>query len=178
MIERALRRDDEAQDVADALRRLRGVGDEAPQLDAVQAVAVEPVEGHSLADALEAPRAPRPRVRREADPARVCDRPADRVCVEALVVDRLVEPEREQVVAPPRRHLDAREQQHVAVPALLAAPPGLERVVVGQQHDVHLRAPARAGDLPDRAGAVRVGRVEMDDAGEVVHPSRPSRGRA
>ena len=137
-----------------------------------------PSKGILLADPLEAPRALRPRVRCEADPARVGDRPADRVRVEALMVDRLVEPEREQVVAPPRRHLDAREQQHLAVPALLAAPPRLERVVVGQQHDVHLRAPARAGYLPDGAGAVRVGRVQMDHAGEVVHPPRPSRGRA
>ena len=81
----------------------------------------------------------------------------------------LIDPERQVVVAPERRDLVARQQQHVAVPALLAAPPRLERVVVGEQHHVRPRPRRRAGDLGHRPGPVRIGRVEMDHTGEVVH---------
>jgi hypothetical protein len=81
----------------------------------------------------------------------------------------VVDAEREIVVTGRGRDLVAREQQHVAVPALLAEPPGGHRVVVREQHDVRAGARRRAGDLGDRPGPVGMGRVEMDHAGEVVH---------
>jgi hypothetical protein len=108
-------------------------------------------------------------VRCEAEAAGGAHRGADAGGVEAGVVDLLVDPEREVVVAPPRRDLLAHEQQDVPVPALLAVALGRERVVVGEQHDVRAGAPPRPRDLPHRARAVRVGGVQMDDAGQVVH---------
>ena len=111
----------------------------------------------------------RERVGGEAEPAGGAHRRADAGGVELRVVDLLVDPEGEVVVAPPRRDLLAHEQQHVAVPALLAVALGRERVVVGQQHHVRAGAPPRPGDLRHRAGAVGVGRVQVDHAGQVVH---------
>ena len=60
------------------------------------------------------------------------------------VVDLVVHPEGEAVVAPRRRHLLAHQQQHAVVPALVAIALGGERVVVGEHHHVdRARRPAR-----------------------------------
>ena len=89
--------------------------------------------------------------------------------VEPAVAHVLVEAEREVVVAAERRHLLADQQQHVAVPALLAGLLRAERVVVGEQHHVGARPRRGPRDLRHRAGAVRVRRVDVGHAGEVVH---------
>ena len=150
--------------LADALAGVvRGV----PELDAVQRVAVEPAERH--AGPPEPRRALGERVRGEPEPAGIPHRAGDAARVQAAVPDLRVDPEGEVVVAPERRDLLARQQQHVAVPALLAAPPGLERVVVGEQHDVRPRPRSGARDLGHRAGPVGMGRVKVDHTGEVVH---------
>ena len=167
MVEHAPGRGEEADQRRDAADPLAGVVGEAPQLDAVKRVAVEAAERH--AGPLEAHGALGERMRGEAEAARVADRPRDPAGVEAAVADLLVDPERQVVVAPERRDLLARQQQHVAVPALLAAPPRLERVVIGEQHHVGLRAGRRPRDLGHRPGPVRVRRVQVDHAGEVVH---------
>jgi hypothetical protein len=73
-------------------------------------------------------------MRGEAEPAGVATARDDPARVQPAVTDFRVDPEREVVVAPERRDLVPRQEQHVAVPALLSAPPRLERVVVGQQH--------------------------------------------
>jgi hypothetical protein len=107
-------------------------------------------------------------VRGEAETAGVADRPADPTGVEAAVADLLVDAEGEIVVSPQRRHLLPDEHEHVAVPALLAMTLRRERVVVGEQHHVHLRPRGGARDLAHGACAVRMGGMQVDDAGEVV----------
>src|SRR4029079_1644051 len=87
------------------------------------------------AGALEALRPPRERVRAEAEAAGGFNRLAD-VRPRHARVDLLVDAEREEVVAVGGRDLFADEDEHVVVPALLAAALGLERVVVGEQHYV------------------------------------------
>ncbi len=104
----------------------------------------------------------------EPEAARVAHRAADAGGVEALVVDLVVEAEGQVVVAPARGDLLAHQHEDVVVPALLAAPLGLECVVVCEQDHVGLGAPRRARDLGNRSGPVRVERVEVDHAGEVV----------
>ena len=108
-------------------------------------------------------------MRGEAEAARVAHRPRDPAGVEAAVADHLVDAEGQVVVLAERRDLLAGEQEHVAVPALLAAPLGLQRVVVGEQHHVGLRARRRPRDLGHGSGPVGVCRVQVDHAGEVVH---------
>ena len=117
------------------------------------------------------------RVGGEAEAAGVPHRPRDLARVEAAVPDLRVDPEGEVVVALQRRHLLAGEQQHVAVPALLAVPLRRERVVVGEQHHVGARPRRRARDLPNGPGAVGVRRVEVDHTGEVVHSHNFIAGR-
>ena len=104
----------------------------------------------------------------ESEAARIAHRATDAGGVEALVVDLVVEAEGEVVVAPARGDLLAHKDQHVVVPALLAAPLGLERVVVCEEDHVGVGAPRRARDLGNGPGPVRVERVEVDYAGEVV----------
>jgi hypothetical protein len=167
MVEDPPGRGEEADQGRDAADALTGVGGEAPQLDAVHGLAVEAPERHSRA--LEADRALGERVRREAEAARVPHRARDRARVEAAMADLLVDSEGQVVVAPERRDLLTGQEQDVAVPALLAAPLRLERVVVGQEHHVRPRPRGRARDLGHRPGPVRVRRVDVGHAGEVVH---------
>src|SRR5437588_354930 len=157
---------EEPQRVADRPDRLALVGHEAPHLDAGESLAVEVAPRHRLGP--EALGSAREGVRGEAEPACVGDRADDLRRSHPAVVDRLLEPEREVVVAAPGRDLLAHEQQHVLVPALVAAIARLERVVVGQEDDVHARPPSRAHDLRNRPGAVRERGMEVEDAGEVV----------
>ena len=104
----------------------------------------------------------------ESEAARIAHSATDAGGVEARVVDLVVEAEGEVVVAPARRDLLAHQHEHVVVPALLAAPLGLERVVVGEEDHVGLGALRGARDLGNGAGPVRVERVEVDHAGQVV----------
>jgi hypothetical protein len=167
VVEDTARRGEEPDQRGDARDALPGVVREAPELDPVERVAVEPAVRHPGTP--EADRSLGERVRREAEPAAVADSPRDRAGVEAAVLDVLVEPEREQVVATERRHLLARQQQDVAVPALLAELPGGDRVVVGEEDDVGARPRGGAGDLAHGPGPVGVRRVDVDHAGKVVH---------
>ena len=98
VVEHVHRPRDEAERLADAPEPLAGVGHEAPQLDAGQPGGLDVVEGHARAEAAEALRPPGERVRREAEAAGLVHRADDAGGVEALVVDRLVDPEREVVV--------------------------------------------------------------------------------
>jgi hypothetical protein len=167
MVEHALRRQEEPDQRGDAADLLPGVVGEVPQLDPVEGVAVEAPVRHARPP--EARRSLRERVRGEPEPAGVADRSRDRAGVAAAMAHVLLDAEGQVVVAAERRDLIAREQEHVAVPALLPEPPGRERVVVREQYDIRARPRGRAGDLRDRAGPVRMGRVEMDHRGEVVH---------
>src|SRR5205823_84141 len=101
----------------------------------------------------EALRAARERMRREAEAAGVGDRAAQLGAGEAAV-DLLVDPECQEVVAIGGGHLLADEDEHIAVPALLAAPLGLERVVVCEEDDVDAGLGRGAGDLRHGAGPV------------------------
>ena len=130
----------------EALERLRRVGHEAPELDAVERVGVERGERHAVAGALEAARAAREGMGREREPARGADRAQDALGAEP-VVDLVVHAEGQAVVAPRRRDLLAHEQQHAVVPALVALALGLERVVVGEHHHVHPGAAPGPHDL-------------------------------
>ena len=168
VLEHAARRDNEAQRLREALEGLGGIGHEAPELDAVERVGVERGERHAVTRALEAARAAREGVGRERETARRADCAQDAVGVE-LVVDLGVHAEGQAVVAPRGRDLLAHQQQHAVVPALVALPLGLERVVVGEHHHVHPGAAAGPHDLAHRAGAVRMERVQVDHAGQVVH---------
>src|SRR3954470_6643316 len=103
----------------------------------------------------------------EPESTRVPHRLADLGGGQAAVVDRPVDTEGQIVVAAPGRDLLAYEHQHRAVPALLAPVASLERVVVREQDHVHAAAAGGLGDLAHRPGAVRVGRVQVDDAGQV-----------
>src|SRR5215211_4159893 len=132
--ERAARHEDEAGDLRDARGALGGVVHEAPELDPVQRLAVESLERHP-GGALKSRRALREGVGREPETARIPHRPADAGSIECPVVDGLVEVEGEVVVAPARRHLLTDQHQDVAVPSLLTAFLGLERVVVREQED-------------------------------------------
>ena len=85
------------------------------------------------------------------------------------MVDLLLEAEGEVVVLAPRRDLFAHAHEDRAVPALLAAPARFQGVVVREQDDVGARPRRRGGDLGDRARAVGIRRVAVDDAGEVGH---------
>ena len=94
-------------------RLLPGVVREAPELDPVEGVAVEPAERH--AGPLEARRALGERMRGEAEAAGVADRPRDPAGVEAAVADLLVDAEGQVVVRaraarPPRRRAGARRR--------------------------------------------------------------------
>ena len=101
--------------------------------------------------ALEELRALRERVRREAEAALLLARPRHTSAGERpLFSITVVDPEREVVVLV-RRHLLADEQEHVAVPALLAVVARRERVVVGEEHHVHAglrRARMICGTVP------------------------------
>ena len=68
-----------------------------------------------------------------------------------------------------RRHLLADEQEHVAVPTLLAVVARRQCVVVGEQNDVDLGLRGRTHDLGHRAGPIGPGRVDVDDTGQVAH---------
>jgi hypothetical protein len=70
------------------------------------------------------------------------------------------------VVVAPRRVLLADQQQHGVVPPLERRPGA--GVVVGQDDDIDSGALPGGDDLRDRPGAVRMRRVEVYDAGEVV----------
>ena len=95
-----------------------------------------------------------------------------------LVVDRLGQPEGEVVVAPVGRHLAADQQQHRAVPSLLAVLRCGERVVVGEQQEVEVVGACCRGDLRHRPGAVRIRRVAVDDAGQLVRGGRLGHARS
>src|SRR4051812_13988322 len=113
-------------------------------------------------------------MRREAKAALLLHRRADaggRLAALHLALDA----EREEVVAAAGRDLLADEDERRSVPALLALAPRGQRVVVGEQHHVHAVAGGGRRDLRDRAGAVRVRRVDVHDAAHVVvlgHRSR------
>ena len=111
-----------------------------------------------------------------AEPAGRPDRAQDALGVEP-VVDLGVHAEGQAVVAPRGRDLLAHQQEHAVVPALVALAPGLERVVVGEHHHVHPGAAAGPDDLAHGAGAVRVERVQVDHAGQVVHRRNAIRAR-
>ena len=80
----------------------------------------------------------------------------------------LVDPEGEVVVLLPGRHFLANEDEDGFVPALLAAVLCSEGVVVGQQHEVQFVRPGGGGDLRHRSGAIRVGGVHVNDAGDFM----------
>ncbi len=97
VVEHASGRGEEADHLGDAGEALPGVVGEAPQLDPVKRVAVEPAERH--AGSLEAREALRERMRREAEAACVADRSRDAAGVETAVADLLVDAEGQVVVA-------------------------------------------------------------------------------
>ena len=106
----------------------------------------------------------------EAEAARVAHRRADPGGVEARVVDLLVDAEDEVVVAPrsarpPRRPAAARPPCQPSSPLRCAAS---ESWSVSSTTSTPARRAALAISA-HRAGAVRVGRVQVDDAGQVVH---------
>ena len=74
-----------------------------------------------------------------------------------------------------RGNLDSDQEQHIAVPALAAVVAGAERVVIREQDDVGLGRPRRFDDFVDRCRAVGVGRVQVEDAGEIVSLRRARR---
>ena len=86
---------------------------------------------------------------------------------QAAVVDLLVDPEGEVVVALPRGDLLADAHQHAPVVALATPPAGLERVVISQQYDIDTGAGRLRGDLLDGAGPVGVHRMGVDHACDV-----------
>jgi hypothetical protein len=88
---------------------------------------------------------------------------------------RPIDPEGEEVVAVRRRYLGAHEHQHLAVPALLAALARREGVVVGEQHCICARARGCLGYLRHRARAVRIGRVHVHHAHQLVQLRRAHR---
>jgi hypothetical protein len=140
----------------------------------VERVGVERGERHAVTRAFEAPRSARERVGRERETAGRADGAQDAVGVEP-VVDLGVHAEGQAVVVPRGRDLLAHQQEHAVVPALVALPLGLERVVIGEHHHVHPGAAPGPHDLAHRARAVRVKRVQVDHAGQVVHRRNASR---
>ena len=103
----------------------------------------------------------------EPEPSCVGHRGHDVGGAQPVVVDLLLQAEGEVVIAARGRHLFADAHQHPTVVALAAAPPGLERVVVGEQHGVDARVRRGRGDLLDRAGAVGVQGMGVHDAAEI-----------
>ena len=171
--------------VADRVDRpapvLGRVGGEAPELDSGDLVCVDllPAVIAAALDqapvALEDARPLRPRVRDEAEAARVGDRARDVRLGHALVLDLLVDPEGE-VVAAARRHLDTHAQEDRAVPALEPVVLGAQGVVIGEEDDVELRRLAAASISSGmRRRAVGVVRVEVNCAGQIVEPGRTDR---
>ena len=167
VVEHALRCGEQPDQPGEPVDLLARVVGEVPELDAVERLAVEGAIRHPGPP--EPDRALGERVRREPEAARVAHRPRDRARVQAAAAHVVVDAERQVVVAPDRRDLVAGEQEHVAVPALLAEPPRSHRVVVCEQHDVRAGARGRSRDLGHGARAVGVRRVEVDHTGQVVH---------
>src|SRR4051812_19250610 len=162
--DRTLRSKDHAREVAKAAYALAGVVEEAPELDAVEAVELaegDPGSPEALGTARE-------RVRGEAEAAGGVDGVAD-LRPAQVPVDLALDSECEEMVPIGGGDLLADEQKNVVVPALLAAPLCLQRVVVCQQHHVDAGTLRGVGDLRDAPRAVGVGGVNVDDAGEVVH---------
>jgi hypothetical protein len=107
--------------------------------------------------------AARERVRREADPAGIPDRPGDLERRASHVRDLPVHSEGE-IVALLRADLCSHEQRDTGVPSLPAVAARAERVVVGQKHQVNARGGGRRDELVHSRGSVRVGRMEVEDA--------------
>ena len=118
MVDVAVGRRQEPDDVAPALDRLAGVVHEAPQLEPLDAVKVAERDPAPL----EQLRSLRERMRREAEAALCLDRLAHLGGRAPDLLDDRVDPEREVVVLV-RRHLLADQQQHVR----RASPPGRGR---------------------------------------------------
>jgi len=82
--------------------------------------------------------------------------------------DLRVDAERQEMVAVGGGDLLADEHQRAPVPAFFATPFCLERVVVGEQHDVDPGALRRERDLGHGSSAIRVRGMHVDDASQVV----------
>jgi hypothetical protein len=99
-------------------------------------------------------------MRCEAEAAARLDGVEDLGGVQAAVVDRPLEPEREEVVLTLGGHLLADQDQHGpgagVVPPFLAALAGGEGVVVGQEYEVEPICRPGARDFPNGAGPVRI----------------------
>lgn len=146
------------------LGRVRG---ERPQLDPGEAGVIDGPPTVRAADAPRNPRALREGVGREAEAADRRDRRDDVVLGGPGVVDLVLDAE-DQVVAAGRGDLFPDEEEHVSVPALEVPSLGRKRVVVGEQHGVDSGVARRLDYLRNARRPVGEGRVDVDDAGEVV----------
>ena len=158
--------------------RLGGVARQAPELDAAAAASSSRSQPCGGAITFDIREPSENGCAAKVTPPAAGDGGADLPLRPPRVGDLLVEPEHEQVPRL-RRHLVADEQQHAAAPALLAAPAGLERVVIGEQHAVRARPrpPSRRARRRWRCRPSRSSARARRRRGRGARAGRPSASR-